>query len=293
MKKLFLLAICLNGVLAYAQEFAPIGARWIYTTGGSGYPVNIQLYQYTSIKDTVVLDKLSRKIERIYYTKVYSKETIDSLSPYIVHQDADTVYLFNPDKQTFDRLYVFNVSKGDTITLDVPFDVVYNPENTSEFRLVIDSVAIENISSYQLKKYRVNPVDDFVWANLWYMDRIGGLDWFTPRYINLIPEDVGPLICYKDSEVSIPNGSSSCDLVTGLVPERQPLQTTIYPNPARNIIKINARLAIDKVEVYTTNGTLLATSFSDQVNTGNLNTGQYLLKIYSGGQTIVKSVIIE
>ncbi len=245
----------------------------------------------------MVLGKLARKIERIHYTKKYTGENYteitDGLIPYYIHQNADTVYLFNPHKQTFDRLYIFNVSKGDIITLDVPFDVVYNPENTSAFRLEIDSVATENIGSYQLKKYRVNPVDDFVWANLWYMDRAGGLDWFTPRYINLIPEDVGPLICYRDHEVSIPNGAS-CDLVTGLTPEQQLLQTVIvYPNPTRNMININSQLAIDKIEIYSVNGTLLKTSFTGQINTSSLNAGQYLLKIYSGDHFIVKSFAAE
>ncbi len=43
MKKLFLLAVCLNGILTYAQEFAPIGAQWIYTADGSGDPNDTQL----------------------------------------------------------------------------------------------------------------------------------------------------------------------------------------------------------------------------------------------------------
>jgi hypothetical protein len=294
MKHFLILALVSIAVLAQAQDFAPIGARWIYDSRG-GY---IEKYQFTSLKDTVILGKASRKIERVFYEKTPNwnnsefVERFDTLNPFFIHQDIDSIFLFDPDKMEFDKIYVFNVKKGDTITLDVPFESDTPTNEYKTFRVEIDSVASENADAVQFKKYRSKPLDNFSYGyGGWYLDKVGSLDWFIPRPNGGIMEIPGPLLCYIDSQFNYPVGVN-CETITSNAKGQLQLGS-VYPNPTKDKIWIKSTLKIDKVEIYSIQGSLLGTSFSEEINTSNLNSGQYLLKIYSGNDFVVKPIIVE
>jgi beta-glucanase (GH16 family) len=70
---------------------------------------------------------------------------------------------------------------------------------------------------------------------------------------------------------------------------------TVYPNPTSDIIAIKTNENIDKVELYSTLGQLVINknTAAKQIDVQHLNTGLYILKIYSGNTTITKKVIID
>jgi hypothetical protein len=297
MKHFLILALVSIAVLAQAQDFAPIGARWIYGSG-DGY---LEKFQLSSIKDTIIQDKACRKIESVKYNKYPNKnftvfeERFDTLNPFFIHQDADTVYIYNSNKKKFDKIYVFNVSKEDTIALDIHFELFPYNERT-DFRIVIDSVATETYGTTQLKKYKARALDEigygFCTDTAWYLDRVGSFDGFLPQLSCGIPEAAEWLICYKDNEISYPD-ASSCELPTGVSKKQLQQMFSVYPNPAKDRIWIKSTQEVDKIEIYSIHGNLLRSSRSDQINTDNLNSGQYLLKIYSGNDLAVKSIVVE
>jgi hypothetical protein len=298
MKHFLTLVLGLTAIVVQAQEFASIGTRWNYTSDVYG-PINIEQYEYTSVKDSVILGKSVRKIEILHYRKMHDysndykvTEEVRNLKPHFIHQNADSVYLFDPFNEDFAKIYVFNVKKGDTITLDTPFGEELNNDDKT-FRIKIDSVAVEEYGGVQLKKYRTKALDEIGhgFAGVWYMDRVGSLDWFLPRPLFGIPERPGPLLCYSDSEVNYPSGTT-CETITSNI-EAQLKFASVYPNPAKDEIWIKSTQEVDKVEIYSIHGNLLRSSLSDQINTDNLNSGQYLLKIYSGNDWVVKPVIVE
>lgn len=68
----------------------------------------------------------------------------------------------------------------------------------------------------------------------------------------------------------------------------------IYPNPASNIINISSSLDIDKIEIYTVLGKkVLQTPYTKQLNVESLNTGIYLLKVFSNNQSSTRKIVIK
>jgi hypothetical protein len=298
MKHFLTLVLGLTAIVVQAQEFASIGTRWNYTSDVYG-PINIEQYEYTSVKDSVILGKSVRKIEILHYRKMHDysndykvTEEVRNLKPHFIHQNADSVYLFDPFNEDFAKIYVFNVKKGDTITLDTPFGEELNNDDKT-FRIKIDSVAVEEYGGVQLKKYRTKALDEIGhgFAGVWYMDRVGSLDWFLPRPLFGIPERPGPLLCYSDSEVNYPSGTT-CETITSTI-ESQLELASVYPNPTKDLISVNASQNIEKIEVLSVRGDLLATFHTNQANLSAMKLGVYFLKIYSNGDFAIKKIIKE
>ncbi|MCK5401389.1 MAG: aryl-sulfate sulfotransferase [Flavobacteriaceae bacterium] len=67
---------------------------------------------------------------------------------------------------------------------------------------------------------------------------------------------------------------------------------SIYPNPIKNILFINARISITKIEVHDLLGRLVKKSKNqDQINLSDLKSGLYILKLYVDGKSITKRII--
>ena len=65
----------------------------------------------------------------------------------------------------------------------------------------------------------------------------------------------------------------------------------LYPNPVTNFFKVEAEEAIQKVEVYNLMGAKVMETNQTQINISNLNTGIYLVKIYSDNKVGVQKII--
>ena len=67
---------------------------------------------------------------------------------------------------------------------------------------------------------------------------------------------------------------------------------SIYPNPASNFLNINTNTVIDKVEFYDIVGKLVLNSkYTNTIDIAHLSDGLYLVRIYSGNQSITKKII--
>lgn len=67
---------------------------------------------------------------------------------------------------------------------------------------------------------------------------------------------------------------------------------SIYPNPASNFLNINTNNVIDKVEFYDIVGKLVLNSkYTNTIDIAHLSDGLYLVRIYSGNQSITKKII--
>ncbi len=69
----------------------------------------------------------------------------------------------------------------------------------------------------------------------------------------------------------------------------------VFPNPANTVINIASQAAIDRVELYDIYGKLVLhkTQNTDTINIDNLNSGIYMLGIYSGVNRIYKKVFVN
>tara|TARA_R100001369_G_scaffold24665_2_gene45189 strand:- start:40711 stop:42207 length:1497 start_codon:yes stop_codon:yes gene_type:complete len=69
----------------------------------------------------------------------------------------------------------------------------------------------------------------------------------------------------------------------------------VYPNPASNLLSIQTTEHVDSLELYNTLGQLVLnkTINTKELNIEYIDTGLYILKIYSGSRTVTKRVIID
>lgn len=70
-------------------------------------------------------------------------------------------------------------------------------------------------------------------------------------------------------------------------------QTKIYPNPVKNILNIQTEDKLQKVEIYSTNGQLVKTSFLKETNVEALPKGNYVIKITTDKSVQTEKIIKE
>ena len=68
-----------------------------------------------------------------------------------------------------------------------------------------------------------------------------------------------------------------------------------FSNPIGDVIEINSTISIDKVEIYNLLGTIVVMQESNtkRIDVSDLQSGVYLISLYSGEEKIVKKIIIK
>ncbi len=274
--------------LSFGQDFASIGAEWYYSSSAGGAaPTSSEYYYLLVEKDTTINDYNLRKIKRTYCS--YQGDSIE-VSPYFIHQSGDTVSLYDQDNEKLYRLFIFNALQGDTLVLDIPYD--NNHLEDSTYRVVIDTVITETYDGEVLNKYVLEQLDDFGWFSGFYLEKVGGYEWFLPLGKVIIPEADGPIRCYHDNEIDINFTSKDCgsrivNSINNMLADRFEL----YPNPSSDYIQIKSELRIDNIEVIDNSGKIILQSAKTLINIGSFNSGIYFLRIYSENNTIIKKII--
>lgn len=291
MKKKFLLTIIfvLNTILTFGQTFGTIGTQWYYSEHAAGScPGNCEYLHLESVSDTIINGKTTHKITQTYYR--FTGDTLQ-LDPIYLYEQFDTVFMWSFLKSRFLTTYIFNGSIGDTLTLDVP-DILIWTDTT--YRLVIDSIINVTVDGVTLKKYQTTALDEYTFYDGGYfMDRIGGLDWFFPRPA-IIPEAGGPIRCYSDAQIDTSFQDVACDYIlhTSIDEYISNDDIEIYPNPASNLLTIKSEKPIDIIEMYDMTGKLLKKTTKLNIDMSDLPNGQYILIIdLKSEQKIEKKVI--
>jgi hypothetical protein len=302
-KFLFIIIVILFAQLASAQQiFAPIGAKWHYSSSSQGAaPPDAAYWIYESEKDTIY-NGIS--CQKIYTKKVdYLGDTIIGL-PYFTYTSGDTVMYFNSYVNKFTPLYIFNVNVGDTLTFYKPDNIDSSIDST--FRVIVDSITFISINSYSLQRIHTSRIDFYEFKNH-FTERIGGDVWLLPEYYTSIPErEVGPLRCYSDNDIDINFTSNSCDyrVFVGLNENKVFNGIDVYPNPSGNdyIKVVYKNKSPDKIYLFDLFGKAKEISFKHDENTSNvisiditlLNSGTYFLKIqFYNGESVVRKMIKE
>ncbi len=185
MKRLLFILFILISNLNFAQNFAPIGAKWYFSKGSNVYNPNEQYYTtFESTKDTVINEEICKKVIETDYSFTPSK----SKEHYFLSKN-DSVWFYDSNK--FFLLYSFAAKKGDTLK-------VYNA-NKIPFLTTVDSVYNIDISGKQTRVLKYNSIDDFGPSfSGEVIENIGNIFYLYPTYENNIN---GPLRCYSDSNI--------------------------------------------------------------------------------------------
>lgn len=277
MKIITTIILCLISLSAYNQinEFAPIGAKWWYSTTepeAGGGPLTI-----TSIKDTLIDGKSCS----ILIFDPLPNAVIDNDS-LLIYQDDFKIYRYFPQLSNFYPLYNFALGPGDsyfcyTLGLDLLLDSIL---------ITIVDTTTETINSTPLKKQIIQTTGNYDWGTDVY-EILGNMQMLLPVY-GVVEIIEGPLRCYEDINLGhFETGIvSDCDeIVTNILELNSPI-INIYPNPADNTLIINSGIqnTLSKVEIIDINGItkveyLAPESVNNTFDISNLSTGIYIVKI--------------
>ncbi|MCB0822696.1 MAG: T9SS type A sorting domain-containing protein [Bacteroidales bacterium] len=100
---------------------------------------------------------------------------------------------------------------------------------------------------------------------------------------------------YDEGE-SIPSNTWTVDVVTG-VDELLEVATTVFPNPASDVVNVKSEFKINTISVYNYSGQMISFEIVNdktyRINTSELNQGIYFLQINTDEGMISKRIIVE
>lgn len=228
---------------AAGQDWAPIGAKWHYYGFDFYTDCNYGYSTMDSVRDTVVQGKTARVLQITSFGEDNMPEREE-----IMYGDADRIYHYLPEADSFYVLYDFSAVAGDTLFIrTTPFQDYYGRFGlVSQFILLVDSTSSMIIDGDTLRVQYVHALEpDSVIANFtWGGQRIltekigAGLMFGLPTVLPLAG-CWGGLRCYADETLSVSFASQACDYLTSLDAEwGNPDLIRLWPNPARTYLQV-------------------------------------------------------
>lgn len=222
---------------------------------------------------------------------------------------GDSVFHLYVPSETWYLLYSFNTPVGESWVVQGDVYVGYGLQESLEdwrFEVVVDSITTEEIggimrrkvhTSFGLGDEETNPsIFNFTEG---IIEGIGsvGMEMFGDGIAFIgIP---GAFSCFIEDEVTIygPFGYP-CNLLS--TEDITLDEVEIFPNPATNEVTIrhsNASLPITKINIHDVSGRLIFTDLhpgqDTKFNVHNLQSGMYLLSIYTAEGSVTKKLMID
>lgn len=161
--------------------------------------------------------------------------------------------------------YLVTETLGSPASLPAPSSGTVTPIVTFQINGSPTSGILEILANDSALAIAVTPLKSFMQADM--------IDDGSAAFTNVV-----------DPNASGVSGDSTFDFSTLSVAEKQFELLTVYPNPASAIVNINnSEKPIQRVEIYTLNGQLLLNQTRNlaQMNISQLQTGMYLMKLYT------------
>ena len=294
MKKQLLLIYLLCNLLSFAQNFAPLGAIWHY--GASYMMPGEGFVRFESTHDTLVSGKNCRLL-----TQSSSLYCINRSLEVPVYDENNIVYFWDNNRNVFEVLFDFNKQVGESWQIIA----------TSFFSSNLDTITV----LVQGKSFvTINGVDlialDVLYQNIFpdnrqipstIYERIGDLDFLFNHYTDMESGacDNGSsngLRCYSDNSFGFytTNPNKACDYNTLDISELYIDDLfTVSPNPATNLIFIDAKGQIDLIELYSEVGEkLLEKRSGKSIDVSCINNGIYFLLVRIGQKISIEKISV-
>lgn len=300
-----LFLFCALYIPAFSQTiFAPPGAHW-YNDGEDAY------YHSYSDGDTIIDGHTCTIIRRDTHKTPLS--WAHSFQPLFTYVSFDTVFVFNSLFNKFTPLFIFNVSEGDTVRIPRLYNNYY-PMSATNFAYRVDSVRtilydtarLKTIYAHCFNEDSTNAASDPVTSYFTggpfgaYAERIGSIyggSIYPGCYGCPVPTSdgsyIGKLRCYSDTEMHLKFTPNNCIPNLSVEKENSKLDKTVYPNPAKESLRINAP-AKSTITLFNLQGETVQTGRDTNIlNVASLPPGVYLLRVVSENGVTVKRVIVE
>ncbi|MBX2909998.1 MAG: hypothetical protein KF706_10230 [Chitinophagales bacterium] len=290
--------ICWICFINAQQTFAPLGAKWYYSSASQGIaPPDAAYWLYESKKDTIINGISCQKISTSKINYLGNQISGTSL---LVYTTNDTVLYFNNYVKKFVPLYIFNVQVNDTLTF-------YKPDNKdlssdSTFRVVVDSISFLAINNHSLRRIYIKSIDFYEFGNC-FTERIGSDFGLLPEYYTSIPEkEVGALRCYSDSSISTNFTSYACDyrVSVNIESTREDNIVGILPNPIFSFAYIECKHSkLSQINICDIRGQqqkveCINTLIGYRIDMSNFSPGLYFFHIQLlSGERYIRKVLKE
>lgn len=287
---IFILFAFILQTTAWGQNFGGLGYEWYYSGHNAAPPEYSGYVRFSHAGDTAIANRQANLLLQEHYN--YTGVLIRT-SQLIVTQASDTVFLYREDLDAFIVLYIFNANIGDTLTLDSPFSVP-GVSISSIYRVVIDTIVVENHNGVDMKKYYTTPLDDFYWPGA-LIDQIGCTGWFFPSTFFSIPEGPGDIRCFSNPQVSINFNNYPCDytLKTSTSDANNDLWIEIFPNPSSDKLYISSFQEIDAVRMLDKLGRTVIRTNQIIFDVQNLKSGSYVVQVTTKSGRVYTQKIIK
>ena len=288
---IFFFSIAFKSLYAQTNIFAPVGAKWWYSTQDffpAEYPLTIDVYSDTLIEG---------KICSILTFSPNPNNVNDDRNIYL-YQEEDIIYQYFINEAKFFKLYDFSLEAGQGYWCNVlDFD-----ETLDSLFIEIESVETIEINGHDLKKQIINSNGHYDWFGD-NIETIGNTQMIIP--VNGLMESFqGPLRCYEDIDFGLYSTGETitCDEILSGIMETEDFNFEMYPNPATNelIIEFLSKSAIAgyDVSIFDLTGKLLQenklnSDNTNSINIKNLPSGLLLIKIKEDGSVVKFQKIIK
>ena len=285
-------------LFSFAQDWAPIGAKWTYD---HDYGMSPYLTTIESVKDTMVLNKLCRLLVTKRTDELMRQDgsyywSTANISKDMIYTSNDTIYHYDRFNNSFYPLYLMNVKKNDKVLVRAKEDTcTKNDYYCSRFEYVVDSISSMTLQGQRLKLIYNSLTPNSEWGfnqsrNLEsypILEKIGSLKYFfgVNGKVLSLEGDIQCLRCYTDSQISYKVGywSKECDYLRTLkgpssVVDNLDNKVVVSPNPFDSYFRINIGMPIEYT-LYDSFGKLLLQGNEKEVNTTSLTKGIYLLRL--------------
>ncbi|MFH2143677.1 MAG: T9SS type A sorting domain-containing protein [Bacteroidota bacterium] len=284
MKKNILLLLIVSPIICLSQYWGEHNAVWYYNQMDYGPPFDHDYYRFYAIGDTVVLGDTVKIIKQEYIS------TIDSgYTHHIMKSENNRVFLFDSVTNSFQLIYDFNASQGDTISVFCP---TANQDTT--IKIIVDSLTYLNLNGYNLIiQYVSQPVFQEFYITGMIIENIGWTGYMFPIHSWVDPPNGGSLRCYEDSLIGLLKCCSyDCDYINSVDYLTQDFDIKVFPNPTSGLINIETENIIS-IEIIDIDGIIVYDGKETEIDIANLNNGVYLLKIATNEGVKMGKVVLN
>jgi len=281
---LFFLCILIYTKSKAQSSFAPLGAKWTYTTSLIVPPGARGPY-------TITVEAIEE-----YQGKLCSRIHIpfDSAGPWIadsmfVYEQNDSVYFWSPYSNQFQLLYDFTAEVGDSWTiggLSVTEPAIYG----DTLKVTIDSISSLVLNGDTLKVMHFCCTPNFDWGKS-IIEGIGNNLYMIPSF-GLYEIGIGELRCYSDDDEDYRFLGIPCDTVytgilgTSQIDKENPISIT--PNPVSNTLHLSTPFAYfnSVIAICNMQGQLMLTYSQDipgDCDVSGLTVGIYVCEVRREG----------